>query len=139
MLTMLASVPASFFISRAVRAKDSDPPTVVDSQSFAYYEALDEDQPHSDDRTDGTDIDMPCIAAADITAGKDKTYKFWHGHDGIDHMFTVTSAHFADVRAGKAVVVYTTMVEGHRHALTVTLGTACGGNDGEARVTLHHA
>ena len=94
-------------------------------QSFGYYEPLGETDPHNADETDGTTYNMPCISGDDIAAAKDKTYKFWHGHDGQDHMFTVTADDFRQLAQGKSLLLYTTMVEGHRHPLQITPSSQC--------------
>jgi hypothetical protein len=59
------------------------------------------------------------IRAVDMGAGADKTYDFWHGHNGVLHRFTLTAAHFADLRKKKRVNLMTTVVEDHQHALFV--------------------
>src|SRR5262245_57500619 len=64
-------------------------------QSFGYYEPLGENDTHDESETDGTDYDMPCISASDISAAADKEYEFWHGHGGVNHKFPVTAADFA--------------------------------------------
>jgi hypothetical protein len=94
-------------------------------QSFGYYEPLGETDQHDQSETDGTNYNMPCISVADIQAGVDKTYQFWHDHGGVFHMFTVTAAMFKQLQQGQAVLAYTTMVEDHRHSAQITPGTAC--------------
>lgn len=59
------------------------------------------------------------IRAIDIAAGTDKVYDFWHGHGGRLHRFTLTIAHFADLKKKKRVTVMTSVVENHQHTLFV--------------------
>lgn len=59
------------------------------------------------------------IRAADIAAGVEKVYDFWHGHGGRLHRFTLGPSHFAMLRQKKRVTLETTIVDGHRHALFV--------------------
>jgi hypothetical protein len=59
------------------------------------------------------------IEAVDMAAGTDKTYDFWHGHEGVLHRFTLTAQHFADLRAKKRVNLLTTVVDDHQHQLFV--------------------
>jgi hypothetical protein len=99
------------------------------TQSYAYYEPLGETDPHDQSETDGTTYNMPCIEPADVSAAVDKTYHFWHGHDGTDHLFTVKAADFQALQMGQSVLLYTTMVEDHRHALLIQPGTACDSGD----------
>ena len=68
---------------------------------------------------------MPCIMTTDIEAAVDKTYPFWHGHDGMLHMFTVTADNFKALQQGQSLLLYTTMVEDHRHPLQIAPGTPC--------------
>lgn len=97
----------------------------ADLKSFAYYQALNQTEMHDIRRTDGTSYQMPCIARADICGNTEKTYKFWHGHNNMDHHFTLTADDFAKLRNGESVVVYTDMVTGHRHALTINPSVLC--------------
>jgi hypothetical protein len=94
-------------------------------QSFGYYEPLGVSDPHDPSQTDGTTYNMPCISAQDIAAAVDKQYTFWHGHDGVNHMFTVTADDFKALQQGQELLLYTTMVEDHRHPLQITPSTAC--------------
>lgn len=59
------------------------------------------------------------IRAVDMGAGVDKVYEFWHGHNGIQHRFTLTAAHFATLRQKKRVNLLTTVVDDHQHQLFV--------------------
>lgn len=59
------------------------------------------------------------IRAVDMGVGADKRYDFWHGHGGIRHRFTVTAAHFAELRRKTRVSITTTIVEGHQHTLFI--------------------
>lgn len=59
------------------------------------------------------------IRAVDMGAGVDKLYEFWHGHNGVQHRFTVTAAHFAQLRKKKRVSITTTKVDDHQHTLFI--------------------
>lgn len=59
------------------------------------------------------------IRAVDMGAGVDKLYDFWHGHNGQQHRFIVTAAHFAQLRKKKRVSVTTTTVDSHQHTLFI--------------------
>ncbi len=45
--------------------------------------------------------------------------KFWHGHGGKEHRFTVLPAHFAELKKLKKVTIETTVVDGHTHKLFI--------------------
>ncbi len=45
--------------------------------------------------------------------------KFWHGHGGKDHRFTLLPEHFADLKKLKKVTIVTTPVDGHTHKLFI--------------------
>jgi hypothetical protein len=124
-------------VALADGANTTPKPQVTGSlQSFGFYEPLGETDAHDPSETDGTDFNMPCITAGEIAAGVDKTYTFWHGHDGMNHMFTVTAAMFAQLQQGQSVAVcYTTMVEDHRHSLTIDVNSACNSGACRVRVT----
>ena len=94
-------------------------------QSFAYYQGLGPNETRDPGRTDGTSYSMPCITAVDIAAGVEKIYDFWHGHDGMQHKFTVTSADFAKLKAGHETEIYTSVVEDHRHSLLLSPTRPC--------------
>ena len=96
-------------------------------QSFAYYEGLGPRDTHSPSRTDGTSYNMPCITPEDIAAAEDRSYVFWHGHS-TNHTFVVTSADFQALQRGQSVMIYTSVVDDHRHALLIKPGTRCGTN-----------
>jgi hypothetical protein len=59
------------------------------------------------------------IKVADIAAGADKLYDFWHGHGGRLHRFTLTAAHFGELKKKKRAIVTTTVVDNHQHTLFV--------------------
>lgn len=59
------------------------------------------------------------IRAVDMAAGADRTYDFWHGHDGVLHRFTLTARDFESLRAKKRVTLVTTTVADHQHQLFV--------------------
>ena len=54
-----------------------------------------------------------------ILANKDVDLQFWHGHGGVYHRFTVTPAHFADLKKMKKIYIETTEVESHTHKLFI--------------------
>ena len=45
--------------------------------------------------------------------------KFWHGHGGIDHQFTVTPDDFKTLKKLKRATVTTDIVEDHSHKLFI--------------------
>jgi hypothetical protein len=94
-------------------------------KSFGYYEGLSPGGTRSASRTDGTYYNMPCIAAEDVAAGVEKTYRFWHGHSA-QHTFTVTADDFVALQNGEDVELLTSVVDGHRHALRISVDEACG-------------
>lgn len=55
----------------------------------------------------------------DIIANTPVTMKFWHGHNGKLHQFTITPEHFKMLRHSKKVVIDTTTVDGHKHKLFI--------------------
>ncbi|HUS27456.1 MAG TPA: hypothetical protein VMZ53_03075 [Kofleriaceae bacterium] len=59
------------------------------------------------------------ITTAHVIAGSIVTMDFWHGHNGMQHRFTLTPQHFADLKHGKRITVGTTTVDGHAHTLFV--------------------
>jgi hypothetical protein len=54
-----------------------------------------------------------------MIAGTTITLKFWHGHGGVDHKFTLEPSHFDKLKNGEKVTVGTTTVEGHAHTLFI--------------------
>jgi hypothetical protein len=94
-------------------------------QSFAYYQGLGPNELRDPKRADGTQYKMPCIDAADIAAAVDKEYLFWHGHGGKIHRFKIAAGDFQLLQQGKEVELYTSIVDGHRHALRLALTTPC--------------
>jgi hypothetical protein len=54
-----------------------------------------------------------------IIDNQNVTLNFWHGHGGILHRFTLTPAHYADLKNLKKVTLETTVVEGHKHKLFI--------------------
>jgi hypothetical protein len=95
-------------------------------KSFGYYQGLSPTESRSASRTDGTYHQMPCITIRDIARGVEKSYSFWHGHGGGTHKFTVTADHFATLREGKPVEIFTDVIDGHRHALRISPAEMCG-------------
>ncbi len=103
-------------------------------QSFAYYEGLSSSELRSGSRTDGTSSGMPCISKAEIARGQDTLHKFWHGHDNELHMFTLTRDQYDVLLSGKPVQVYTSVNDGHRHALVIDPRKTCRPPAPERRV-----
>ena len=121
----LVTVSASAFVAPlALRAQDGECESGEGIQTFGYYEGILPNDTRSPNRTDGSAYNMPCISAADIATGEEKTYDFWHGH-GQTHRFTVTAENFTSLQEGTAVEVYTTVVDGHRHALRISPAEPC--------------
>lgn len=54
-----------------------------------------------------------------ILANQPLKMKFWHGHGGKDHEFTVLPEHFATLKKLKRATVTTTVVDGHSHKLFI--------------------
>ncbi len=54
-----------------------------------------------------------------ILANVPVTLDFWHGHDGMQHRFTLLPAHFADLKKLKRVSIETSVVEDHSHLLFI--------------------
>jgi hypothetical protein len=59
------------------------------------------------------------VSAADEMAAADKTYSI-QGSSAHNHTVTLTAAHFADLAAGKVVVVTSSTDAAHSHDVTVT-------------------
>ena len=93
--------------------------------SFGYYQGLSPDETRDAARDDGTDWKMPCVLNSDIQTGTAKTYTFWHGHDGHDHMFTISEIEFQRLKDGHNIEIYTSVIDDHRHALKIDLAKAC--------------
>ncbi len=108
----------------ATAAGEEDCEVVEGMKSFGFYEGLSPMGTRSPSRPDGTYYNMPCIPLADVEAGEEKTYPFWHGHSSR-HTFTVTVEHFEQLNAGESVELHTNVVDGHRHALRITPTEAC--------------
>lgn len=47
------------------------------------------------------------------------TLKFWHGHGGKDHYFTLLPEHFAALKKLTKVTITTTVVDSHTHKLFI--------------------
>lgn len=47
------------------------------------------------------------------------TLRFWHGHGGESHFFTLTPDHFSEVKKLKKVTIETTEVASHTHKLFI--------------------
>jgi hypothetical protein len=54
-----------------------------------------------------------------VLAGTAITLDFWHGHGGQQHRFTLTPAHFEQLKAGQRVTLGTTTVDNHAHTLFI--------------------
>ncbi len=54
-----------------------------------------------------------------IVANQPVVLEFWHGHGGKSHMFTLTQAHYDDLKKLKRVYVTTSVVDGHTHKLFI--------------------
>jgi len=104
---------------------DVDAPKKEGYQSYAYYQGLRPDEMRDASRKDGTSHGMPCIAKDDITAGEERNYNFWHGHDNELHKFTLTPENLEELKSGKSIEVYTDAVEGHRHAVLINVNAKC--------------
>ena len=59
------------------------------------------------------------VTAAQMAAGVDVPFAFWHGHGGQQHRFTVTAADLAELRERRKATVRTSVVDGHSHLLFV--------------------
>ena len=113
-LRTILVVPFTLSVSKWAVASNSD-----DLKSFGFYQGLGPKEARDPRRTDGTYYNMPLILRDDIEAAVEKSYAFWHGHDGKAHSFTLTEAHFLDLQDGKTIDVYTNVVTGHRHSLRI--------------------
>jgi len=54
-----------------------------------------------------------------VKANQPVTLEFWHGHGGVNHKFTITPEHFAEIKKLKKVYIQTNVVDGHSHKLFV--------------------
>lgn len=120
-LFVVSAVGSAFPLAAVGRAQDCDATGI---KSFGYYEGLSPDGTRSASRTDGTYYNMPCIPAADVELGEEKSYEFWHGHSR-DHEFTVTAEDFERLKAGESIEIHTNVVDGHRHALRISPEESC--------------
>lgn len=70
---------------------------------------------------------MMMMAAADVTAGADKTYSIM-GSSNHDHMVTVTVAQFMMIMQNQAIAVLSTAggLDAHTHCVTIGLAGATG-------------
>jgi hypothetical protein len=59
------------------------------------------------------------VSSAELMAGADRTYDI-QGSSAHHHTVALTAAHFADLEAGKVVVVTSSTDAGHSHDVTVT-------------------
>lgn len=116
---------ASMRLIAAEECGDSQSEPKPGVSSFGFYQGLAADETRDPSRDDGTDWKMPCVLNADIQAGAAKTYTFWHGHDGHDHMFTISDLEFQRLKDGHNIEIYTSVIEEHRHALKIDLSNPC--------------
>lgn len=69
---------------------------------------------------DGTYGPLTGIVEAEyILVGEPVTLPFWHGHGGVQHTFTLTPAHYAQLKAGTRITIETSVVQSHTHTLFV--------------------
>ena len=69
---------------------------------------------------DGTYGPLTGIVEAEyILVGEPVTLPFWHGHGGVQHTFTLTTDHYAQLKAGTKITIETSVVQGHTHTLFV--------------------
>jgi hypothetical protein len=54
-----------------------------------------------------------------ILANQPVVLEFWHGHGGRNHRFTLTEAHYTELKKLKRVYIETTVVDGHTHKLFI--------------------
>ena len=54
-----------------------------------------------------------------VIDGVELTLDFWHGHNGIQHRWTLEPHHFAALKRGERITLTTTTVEDHAHTLFV--------------------
>ncbi|HTL34099.1 MAG TPA: hypothetical protein VL326_13310 [Kofleriaceae bacterium] len=59
------------------------------------------------------------VTTAQVIVGVVLTMDFWHGHNGVNHRFTLGPQDFADLKVGKRITVGTTTVDGHSHTLFI--------------------
>ena len=128
-LVTLAAVPVAVVGAGCGRGSDSslDVAPVKASagfKSFGFYQGLGASEERSSSRTDGTYYNMPCISEADVAEGVARDYEFWHSHSST-HTFTLTEEHFFELSMGRPIEVYTSVVDGHRHALKVAPAESC--------------
>jgi len=64
------------------------------------------------------------IKVEQLIAGAPLELRFWHGHGGKTHLFTVTPEHFAALKLQKKVTIETTAVDGHTHKLFIDFSDA---------------
>ncbi len=59
-----------------------------------------------------------------LTKRAEVKMKFWHGHGGVDHFFTISPTDFDDIKALKKVTLTTTPVQNHSHRLFIDMSDA---------------
>src|SRR6185436_5303158 len=59
------------------------------------------------------------IKVSYVVAGVMLTLDFWHGHNGVQHKFTLEPMHFEMLKKGQKVTLGTTTVDGHAHTLFI--------------------
>ena len=86
-----------------------------DIMAFGLFQAFVPGLANQTIETNGEGTETGTVKTDIILANKPMTYAFWHGHSANPHKFTVTPAHFADLKKGKIVYVATTIDDGHYH------------------------
>jgi hypothetical protein len=59
------------------------------------------------------------ITTAQIIVGVVLTMDFWHGHNGMQHRFTLGAPELDKLKKGERITVETTTVDGHAHTLFI--------------------
>ncbi len=54
-----------------------------------------------------------------VIEGMPLLMRFWHGHNGKNHEFTLEPSHYEDLKALKRVTIETTTVADHSHKLFI--------------------
>ena len=94
-------------VSAAADDDDDDFVTLYDTHAQALY-------------MDGTMGPTTGIIRVDyILANLPVELKFWHGHGGRDHFFTLTPEHYAQLKSLERTYLVTTEVDGHTHRLFI--------------------
>jgi hypothetical protein len=97
----------------------------ISLQAFAYYQGLGPNETRSSSRNDGTIYKMPCVMPQELGEGEVLEFDFWHGHGGMTHSFTINGEQFFTLQEVGEVEIYTDVIQGHRHALRLSLNDVC--------------